>query len=400
MFKPALKRLNAAVAGEIGRGSIPGAVMLIRHRGKVVHRTALGQLDPQQGIAMREDAIFRIYSMTKPIASVALMMLIEEGRLSLRDPVALHLAEFAKLELGVLQHDSRGRESLKRVALPPTTPSTPTVPLVHDLLRHTAGLTYGVFGSSPVKGLYLEAGVESGRLDNGEFSLRLAQLPLAYAPATVWEYSRATDLIGSLIERISGQTLGQFLRERIFDPLKMVDTGFDVAIDKLPRLAEPFAVDPTSGEPIRLLNARKPCIFESAGGGLFSTASDYLRFARMMLGGGALKGRRLLSRKTVELMTRDHLGADLIRASRMPGANNGYLPGPGYGFGLGVAVRVADGEAMVPGSRGDFHWSGLAGTYFWIDPAEDLIAIWMMQACEQRERFWALYKTLVYASIE
>ena len=399
MFAPALKRLDAVVAGEIERGSIPGAVVLIRHRGKLVHRAAFGLLDPQQRTAMREDAIFRIYSMTKPIASVALMMLVEEGRLGLRDPVAQHLEEFEAVELGVLQCDSRGRETLKRVALPPTTPATPTVPLVHDLLRHTAGLTYGAFGGSQVKTLYREAGVESGRFDNAEFSRRLARLPLAYPPATVWEYSRSTDLIGSLIERISGQTLGQFLRERIFDPLKMVDTGFYVALDKQHRMAEPFAVEPGSGEPIRLIDGRKARVFESAGGGLFSTAADYLRFARMMLGGGSLKGRRLLSRKTVELMTRDHLGADLIRASRVPGANNGFLPGPGYGFGLGFAVRVAAGEAPVPGSLGDYHWIGLAGTYFWIDPAEDLIAIWMMQAPEQRERCWTLYKTLVYAAL-
>ncbi len=400
MLAQALKRLGAAVAREIDRGTIPGVVMLIRHRGHVVYRAALGRLDPQQRTAMRDDAIFRIYSMTKPIASVVLMMLVEEGRLTLRDPVAWHLEEFSKLELGVSDRDKQGREHLRRVALPPTTPATPTVPLVHDLLRHTAGLTYGSFGSSAVKSLYLQAGVESGRFDNTEFSRRLAGLPLAYAPGTIWEYSRATDLIGALIERITGQTLGEVLRERIFEPLNMSDTGFDVPPDKRHRLAEPFAVDPTTSEPIRLIDGNHSPVFESAGGGLFSTASDYLRFARMMLGGGALKGRRLLSRKTVEWMTTDQLGADLIRASRVPGANNGYLPGPGYGFGLGFAVRLAAGEAAVPGSPGDYHWSGLAGTYFWVDPAEDLIAIWMMQRSEQRERFWAQYKTLVYAALD
>ncbi|MEO8280214.1 MAG: serine hydrolase domain-containing protein [Ideonella sp.] len=399
MFAPALKRLDAAVRREIELGSIPGVVMLVRHRGKLVHRAALGQLDPQHGAAMREDAIFRIYSMTKPIASVALMMLVEEGRLNLRDPVAQHLTEFAGVDLGVLQTDPRGRETLKRVALPPTTAATPTVPLVHDLLRHTAGLTYGAFGDSRIKTMYREAGIESGRFENAEFAGRLARLPLAYAPGTMWEYSRATDLIGSLIERVSGQTLGQFLDERIFGPLQMVDTGFEVPTSQLHRLAEPFAADPVSGEPIRLMDGSKPRIFESAGGGLYSTAADYLRFARMLLGGGTLKGRRLLSRKTVELMTSDHLGTDLIRASRVAGASNGYLPGPGYGFGLGFAVRIATGEAAVAGSLGDFHWSGLAGTFFWIDPAENLIAIWMMQAPEQRERFWAMYKTLVYAAL-
>ncbi len=399
MFAPALQRLNAAVSRAIDRAAIPGAVMLIQHRGRLVHQAALGEQDPRQHSAMREDSIFRIYSMTKPIASVALMMLVEQGLLRLRDPVAQHLEEFADVKLGVLWRDSRGRESLKRVALPPTTPATPTVPLVHDLLRHTSGLTYGSFGSSRVKTAYVDAGVESGQFDNAEFSRRLARLPLAYPPGSIWEYSRSTDLIGSLIERLSGQTLGEFLRQRIFEPLKMNDTGFAVPSAKLHRLAEAFAVDPVSAQPIRLLDARKTRVFESAGGGLYSTAADYLRFARMMLGGGTLAGKRLLAPKTVALMTSDHLGADLIRASRVAGANNGYLPGPGYGFGLGFAVRVAAGEAGVPGSIGDYHWSGLAGSYFWIDPAEDLIAIWMMQAPEPREQYWALYRNLVYAAL-
>lgn len=399
MHQPALQRLNDAIAREIDNGLIPGAQMLIQHRGRVVHHAVLGQQDPQAGTPMREDTIFRIYSMTKPIVSVALMMLVEEGRLRLRDPVARHLPEFAQLDLAVVQRDARGRERLKREPLPPTAPATPTVPLVHDLLRHTAGLTYGSFGSSLLKSQYIAAGLESGQEDNTAFSKTLATVPLAYRPGTVWEYSRATDLIGALIERLSGQTLGEFLRERIFAPLKMHDTGFHVPPEKHHRLAEPFVADPVTGAPIRLLNPRAPRVFESGGGGLMSTAADYLRFARMLLGGGSLKRVRLLSRKTVELMTSDHLGADLIRASRVPGATTGYLPGPGYGFGLGFAVRVAAGEAGVPGSVGDYHWSGLAGTYFWIDPAEDLIAVWMMQAPEQRDLFWAQYKALVYAAL-
>jgi CubicO group peptidase (beta-lactamase class C family) len=399
MHAPALKRLDTAIQREIDQGLIPGAVLLVQHRGRIVHRLVLGQQDPQASTPMQEDTVFRIYSMTKPVASVALLMLVEEGRLRLRDPVARHLPEFADLTLGVLQRDARGRERLARVPLPPTAPATPTVPLVHDLLRHTAGFTYGSFGASRLKSAYIAAGLESGRHDNTAFSKLLAAQPLAYAPGTVWEYSRATDLIGSLIERVSGQTLGDFLRERIFTPLKMHDTGFHVPPEQQHRLAEAFAHDPVSGAPIRLLDVRRQRVFESAGGGLVSTAHDYLRFARMLLGGGQLKGRRLLSRKTVAWMTADHLGPDLIRASRVPGASTGYLPGPGYGFGLGVAVRVAPGEAGVPGSVGDYHWSGLAGTYFWVDPAEELIAVWMMQAPEQRDHFWALCKGLVYAAL-
>lgn len=399
MFTPALKRLDAAVAREIDTGRIPGAVLLVHHRGRLAHRLVMGRQDPQAGTPMREDTVFRIYSMTKPVASVALMMLVEEGRLRLRDPVAQHLPEFAELTLGVVHRDARGRTSLRRVPLPPTAPATPTVPLVHDLLRHTAGFTYGSFGSSAVKSVYLEAGLEAGQHDNTGFSRLLASVPLAHPPGTVWEYSRATDLIGSLIERLSGQTLGEFLRERIFEPLKMHDTGFHVPADQQHRLAEAFTHEPSNGQPIRLLNVRKPRMFESAGGGLVSTAHDYLRFARMLLGGGRLKGRRLLAPKTVALMTSDHLGAELIRASRVPGATTGYLPGPGYGFGLGVAVRIATGESGVPGSVGDYHWSGLAGTFFWVDPAEQLTAVWMMQAPEQRDQHWALCKNLVYAAL-
>lgn len=399
MHTEGLKRLDTALRREIDQGLIPGAVLLVHHRGRLVHRLVHGRQDPQAGTPMHEDGLFRIYSMTKPVASAALMMLVEEGRLRLRDPLARHLPEFADLRLGVVVRDARGRERLRTEPLPPTAPATPTVPLVHDLLRHTAGFTYGSFGSSLVKSAYLAAGVETGRFDNTAFSHQMATLPLAHPPGTVWEYSRATDLVGALIERLSGQTLGEFMRERIFEPLKMRDTAFHVPPDQQHRLAEAFTHEPQSGTPIRLLDVRRPRRFESAGGGLVSTAHDYLRFARMLLGGGSWKGRRLLAPKTVELMTADHLGADLIRASRVPGASTGYLPGPGYGFGLGVAVRVAIGEAGVPGSVGDYHWSGLAGSYFWVDPAERLIGVWMMQAPEPRDQLWALVKQGVYAAL-
>ena len=279
-------------------------------------------------------------------------------------------------------------------------PNAPAAPTVHDLLRHTAGLTYGSFGTSLVKTAYRTAGIESRGYDNAEFSRRLAQLPLAYPPATVWEYSRATDVVGALIERITGQTLGNFLDERIFGPLHMRDTGFHVEADKADRLAEPFALDPLTREPIRMLDPRSPPVFESAGGGLVSTAADYLRFADMLRRHGTSSdGVRLLARSTVALMTRDHLGPELLRASRLPGANNGYLPGPGYGFGLGFAVRLTDGEAPVSGNAGDYHWSGLGGTYFWIDPVQDLVGIWMMQAPERRDRYWDVFTNLVYAAL-
>ena len=394
MTRHALKRLDSLIATDVDNGRLPGAVTLVWHRGRIVHHSAIGLRDPASPAPMAEDAIFRIYSMTKPLVSVALMMLVEEGRLQLRDPLSQHLPEFAEPMLAVEGQGDDGNPKLERVPL-----DLASAPTLHDLLRHTAGFTYGIFGQSALKSAYLAAGVERGNLANDAFVKRLATLPLAFPPGTVWEYGRATDVIGALIERVSGRSLGEFLRERIFAPLKMKDTGFQVAPGDDARLAEPFATDPDSGEAVRLLDVGRPPVFESGGGGLVSTAADYLRFCRALLGGGEAKGRRLLSPHTVRLMTANHLDADVLRVSRRPGATTGYVPGPGYGFGLGFAVRLADGGAPNPGHAGDYHWSGVGGTFFWIDPKEQLIAIWMMQAPGQRLHYRSLYKNLVYAAL-
>ncbi|AKJ28160.1 serine hydrolase domain-containing protein [Caldimonas brevitalea] len=388
---PALQRLDQVVSQDIQKGRLPGAVVLLWRDGRVVHQAALGKRNPELEQPMTADTIFRIYSMTKPIVSVAVMMLVEEGKVQLGDPIERHLPEFKNLSLGIEKKDAAGNAVIERVP-------SPRLPTVQDLLRHTAGLTYGVFGSSAIKTEYLKAGVEHGKLNNTEFSRRLATLPLAYAPGTTWEYSRATDVLGALIERVSGQTLGEHLQQRIFTPLKMTDTGFHLPADKHARLAEPFKLDPDTKQPVRLLDATRPPVFESGGGGLVSTASDYLTFARMLLNGGEVDGVRLLSRKTVELMTSDHLGTDVILKSQVPGATTGYLPGDGYGFGLGFGVRVTAGEASNAGSIGDYSWGGLGGTYFWVDPRERLIAIWMMQAPGQRDHYRSLFKNLVYAA--
>ncbi|MED5621834.1 serine hydrolase domain-containing protein [Ideonella sp. BN130291] len=384
--------LDDAVARDVAAGRIPGAVMRVQHAGDVVHQRAIGQRDPASGAAMTEDTIFRIYSMTKPIVSVATMMLVEAGRLGLDDAVALHLPEFGSLQVATETVDGDGRKTL---ALMPC----PRPPTVRDLLRHTAGFTYGIFGQSLLKSRYLQAGVESRQASNTEFAHRLARLPLAYAPGTVWEYSRATDLLGALIERITGQTLGEHLAQQIFQPLGMVDTGFHVPAAEQHRLAQPFAADPETGQPIRLLDATQPPVLESGGGGLVSTAADYLRFARLLLAGGELDGTRLLRADTIALMTQDQLGAEIIRASQVPGATTEYLPGPGYGFGLGFAVRLADAGARYPGHAGDYHWAGLGGTSFWIDPQAQLIAIWMMQAPSLREAYQAFFRSAVYAAL-
>ena len=373
-----LEKLERVVRADIEGGRIPGAVMLIMRDGKVVMNKALGQQDAAKGIPMRADSIFRIYSMTKPIVSVAAMILVEEGRLQLSDPVSVHIPELKGLKVGVEKGDG-----LELVA-------AAREPTVHDLMRHTSGFTYGIFGKSMVKDLYKEQGVDRTDHSNAEFVKKLSAVPLMFQPGSTWEYSRSTDVLGVVVERVSGQTLDRFLEERILRPLGMKDTGFSVPADKQARVAEAFATDPDSKQPVNLFDPRQPAKLLSGGGGMVSTAADYLRFARMMLNGGELNGVRILSKKTVEYMTTDHLGA--VRGPT-------YLPGPGYGFGLGVAVRLTDGQAPTPGSAGDYNWGGLGGTYFWVDPKEKLIAIWMMQAPGQRTYYRALYRDMVYGAM-
>lgn len=382
-----LKHLTRVVQTDIESGRIPGAVMLISHHDKVVYENALGLQDAAAGVPMSIDTIFRIYSMTKPIVSVAVMILVEEGRLLISQPVSEILPELGQPLVGVMRTDKDGKPGLETV--PAKREMT-----VHDLLRHTSGLTYGIFGESLVKSAYRDAGVERWDVTNAEMVRRLATVPLAYQPGTTWEYSRSTDVLGALVERISGMPLDQFLQQRILGPLGMKDTGFWVPEDQQHRLAEAFDTDPLTGIAVKLLNVRKKPDFLSGGGGMVSTVYDYLRFARMLAGHGTLDGVRILSRKTVQSMTSDHLG-DLPGARATPD----FLPGPGYSFGLGFAVRIASGDAIVPGSPGDYNWSGLAGTYFWVDPVENLVAIWLMQAPEQRAYYRQLFRNLVYAAL-
>ena len=382
-----LQHITRAVQADIDADRIPGAVMLISHQDKLVYETALGRQDPAADTPMSIDTIFRIYSMTKPIVSVAVMMLVEEGRLLIGQPVSAYLPELGQPGVGVQGADREGRPVLETVAAHKEM-------TVQDLLRHTSGLTYGIFGESMVKSTYAEAGVERRDVTNDELVRRLAKVPLAYQPGTVWEYSRSTDVLGALVERISGMALDEFLQQRILGPLGMKDSGFWVSEGQQHRIAEAFDTDPDSGVEVKLLNVRSKPAFLSGGGGMVSTGHDYLRFARMLANHGTLDGVRILSRKTVQYMTSDHLG-DLPGARMTPD----FLPGPGYGFGLGFAVRIADGDAIVPGSLGDYNWSGLAGTYFWVDPTENLVAIWLMQAPEQRAHYRQLFRNLVYAAL-
>lgn len=368
------QRLMDVLRREVDSGRLPGAVALIARRGQVALFDSVGVQDPASGAVMQPDSIFRIYSMTKPVVSVAVMMLLERGQLLLSDPVGQHLPEYAQQQV----HTASG-------LVPPTQPAT-----VQDLLRHTAGLTYEFLGDSPVQRQYCQVKIASRERNNAEFSQTLAALPLQFQPGSVWAYSRATDVLGRLVEVISGQTLGQFLQQEIFAPLGMVDTGFVVPPAQQHRIAEPFAHDPDGGVPMKVLDPKQALAMEGGGGGLMSTTLDYARFLQFMRNKGELNGVRLLGPHTVDFMTADHLGD-------IP-ADGTLLP-PGHGFGLGFAVRTAPGLSPVPGSVGLYYWGGIAGTTFFVDPALDLYAVLMIQAPNQRDYYRPLFRDLVYAAL-
>jgi CubicO group peptidase (beta-lactamase class C family) len=376
MFEPML----GAIQSLIDARRLPGVVMRVCRFGEIEVEGVFGEQQPSLGTPMRADSIFRIYSMTKPITSVAVMMLLEAGDISLDEPVTRVFPEFANLNVGLEVRNADGTATLKRE------PAGRTAS-IRDLLRHTAGFTYGVFETSLVKDEYRALGVDDMAISSDELIARLSRAPLAYRPGTTWEYSRATDVLGVLVERIAGKTLGEFFEQRIFAPLGMVDTFFVVPEAKLGRVAEAFERDPDSNEPIRLRNAARLAGYCSGGGGLFSTLADYQIFIELLRGRGATKGVRLVSASSIAMMTRDHLGS-IARGDF-------YLPGPDCGFGLGFAVRMKDGPF---GHRGEFYWSGMAGTLFWIDPSMDLTATWLMQAPNQRHEIRDLFRRLVMES--
>jgi CubicO group peptidase (beta-lactamase class C family) len=374
-----LARLGEVMAGEIERGRVPGAVALIARRGRLGYFESFGRRDAAGGEPMTKDTIFRIYSMTKPITSVAAMMLWEEGRFLLSDPIGKYLPDLSRLDVAV----DRDGEIERVPALRAVT--------IQDLLRHTSGLTYEFRGSGPVHRMYRSAKVDSRAQSNADQVATLGRMPLLHQPGTRWEYGRSTDVVGRLIEVLSGQKLSAFFEQRILAPLGMPDTAFHVPPRHHSRIAEAFGKDPDSGVTVQLLEVRDPPTFESGGGGLVSTAADYARFLQMLLNGGTLDGHRLLSRKTIELMTADHLGP-------VTGAPDLLLPG--HGFGLGFAVRLHTGIAHVPGSIGQYFWGGLAGTTFWIDPAEQLFALMLIQAPGLRDYYRTLFRDLVYAAVD
>ena len=387
-----LARIDDTMTKAVAGGRLPGIMTLLQRRGKVVHLGRYGWEDIAAQRPMREEALFRIYSMTKPIVSVALMMLLEEGRLRLQDPVAKYIPAFAKTRV----YAGSGKLGLTLVDQnPPLT--------VHHLLTHTAGLSYGWFFDHPVDALYRDV---LPSLFNREQPLAevvdaLAALPLLFQPGTQWRYSHATDVVGHLVAVIAGMPLDVFLSERIFAPLGMVDTAFTVPPEKLGRLA-PIYTSPALYGPlasvaadVRLIgDVTQPTSCPSAGAGLVSTLADYLAFANCLLNGGRYDGGRLLSRKTLALMTADHIPAALKPLSIGPDPVD-------YGFGLGFRVATSLGEARTVTSVGEFGWAGAANTYFWVDPAEEFIGLMLTQHLPTAVYpYRELFKNLAYQAID
>jgi CubicO group peptidase (beta-lactamase class C family) len=386
LSKERLARIGQMLNGQIEVRSFPGAVALVARKGRVAYFEAVGQLDPKTGSPMSKDAIFRLYSMTKPFTSVAAMILVEEGRLRLTDPVGTYLPKLLKLDVAAQGTDSNGKATY--TVVPSERPVT-----VYDLMRHTSGLVYG--GSTRneyVKDLYAKENVGWSGVTPAEQLEALAKVPLARQPGTMWEYGLSTDVVGRVVESVAGMPLGRFLDERLFRPLGMKDTTFLVPPDKVKRLAQPLAVERATGKPITLHDVTVAPKNDAGGAGAAGTAMDYARFLQMLANGGYLDSKWILAGTTVRLMTADHLG-DIKPA--IP------LLAPGYGFGLGFAIRRADGLNGVAGSAGEYNWGGAGGTMFWVDPREQLVAVLMTQAQPgpwQRE-FRELFRQLVYQAI-
>jgi CubicO group peptidase (beta-lactamase class C family) len=382
-----LERVSRALRGEIEAGKFPGAVALVARRGQIVYFESFGVRDKTTGEPLAKDAIFRLYSMTKPFASVAAMMLMEDGKFLLTDPVSKFLPQLGKREVSVPQFDP-ATGKIGYVTVPAEREIT-----IQDLLRHTSGIVYGNTPNPRVSELYGKNGVTWSDVTPEEQVERLARVPLAHQPGTTWEYSLSTDVLGRVVEKASGTTLGRFLDERVFGPLKMTDTGFVVPSAKVARIAQPLAVEPSTGEPIKLHDVTVAPKNDAGGAGSASTTMDYARFLQMLLNGGQLEGTRLLSPTTVAFMTADHLGT-------MKVVQRGGV-GIGYGFGLGFAVRTTPGIAGVSGSVGEYRWGGAAGTAFWVDPKEEMVTILMTQGAPGPARGYtgALFRQMVRQAI-
>jgi len=387
-----LKRLSDRLNEGVKAGELPGAVVLIARNGKIVMFDAFGYRDRDAKAPMKTDTIFRIASMTKPIVAVAAMILMEEGRLSLADPVSKYIPAFADTKVAVKKENADG--TIEIATEPQFRPMT-----VQDLLRHTSGLTYGAIDTNRVKQAYMDMRVMVPDQTNAEMVEKLAKLPLLYQPGTHWEYSMSTDVLGRVIEVASGMTLDKFIEERITRPLRMGDTAFEASADKKDRGARPQKEGPKNELP-PIPDVTFKSTWKSGGGGMVSTAADYARFLQMFAGGGQLDGVRIISRKTIDLMTANHLPPDVVMGEDMyrfealePSVRMGQ------GFGLGFAVRTEQGRNPLPGSPNDYYWGGAYGTYFWHDPRERLYVVFMMQSQTARLPYRYLMRDMVYQAL-
>ena len=362
-----LARIGTTLNADIEAGRIPGAVIAIARHGKLVMFEAYGWRDKDAKVAMTTDSIFNIASMTKPMTTVGALMLYEQGKLLIDDPLSKYFPKFANMRVAVRDNGE---------------PTAETVPAnrqitIQDLMRHTSGLIYGGRGTTLVHKMYPAGSGDAARdYDGAAFLDKLSSLPLLYQPATVWDYGFGLDVLGLTVEKISGQSLGQYLHANLFAPLGMTDTGFSVSPDKAARYAKPLAADPDTGKPqARSPELTQPVKFECGGGCAASTASDYLRFALMLLNKGHVGEARLLGPKTVDYMLSDQLGPNIKNL-----VGNADPTRADYGFGLGLAVRTTPGVVRMMGSVGQFSWPGASGTDWWVDPKEDLAVVYLSAA--------------------
>jgi CubicO group peptidase (beta-lactamase class C family) len=382
LSRAGLARISDFFTHEVAVGKIPGAIVSIRRHGRPVYFKTFGVRDVATKAPMTSDTIFRLYSMSKPITAVAAMMLVEEGKLSLSDPLSKYIPAFADVKVGVERTGEDGKPQLDLV--PPQRPI-----IIQDLLRHSSGIVYDYLAFGLIKQNLIDANILGGDFDNAELAQRIAKLPLAYQPGTTWAYGYSFDILSRVIEVVSGQTLQQFEQQRLFGPLGMTGTGFYVTDPAQQRLlAEPLPGDPVPTDP----RIRKR--WESGGAGMVSTSADLNRFFQMLLNGGTLGGKRYLSPKTVDLMLADSVLAAGVRPWLY------YYPGAGFGFGLGFAVRTEAGVSPWPGSVGQADWGGGAGTDFWLDRQEDMLVLLMVQTPTQRGRIEAALENMVYGAFE
>jgi CubicO group peptidase (beta-lactamase class C family) len=387
MSSERLERIAPVLNRYVDEGQLTGVVSMIARKGEIVHFEEYGVLDAESGKPLQKDSIFRIYSMTKPITTLAVMMLYEEGKLQLTDPVERYLPAFTNV----------------RVAGPGGALVAPLRPMtVQMLMTHTSGLTYGVFGDTLVDRQYRDAGVMTSP-DNTTFIERLGTIPLQFQPGTRFHYSVSTDVLGALVEAVSGQTLGEFFQQRIFDPLQMEDTFFQVPAEKLERFGTNHTYNPESkilevSDRVADSNFVNRRTFESGGGGLLSTTEDYMRFSQMLINGGELEGERIIGRKTLDYMTQNHLGGIFGTTGQH---SPDELPGMARGTGFGLGFAVIEDPTAVGGntSAGEYYWGGAAGTIFWVDPVEELVGIVMIQHMNVQVPLRAVFKALTYGAI-